>query len=518
MKAKSKLFTVIITMVAAIAIMGVGVWASSSQTFRLTVQNDIDVRIDSVVADVWGDYAVYTETQAVGQELKMQKRTAKDDGTGKLTVDASNTNATLLYASLLNGYNDGNTIRYNEDADISTNASDVWKDAFIPGHDYNAGKYTLIGASGLGKFLNGANLQCLDSGNTNTSTETTDLDKGNYVNIDFNTTYAQIVYMYTIRQYHTPGTSNNIYLTVQDEVTDAFAQKISKADGNARVQRNYYITNDAGANAWLPLNAGVTAYSLAATTNSISAANFVTSAPHYLLASPTSTGTRTEETDYIWHIMCVYTFERNSYNLDLTSLEDGIGHNISLLNYEQAKKVYFAGEDFDASKVITLSNNNGNASGVTAAFGTTVNVDGIKKPTITHYGKTTAENSNTTANNQAMDYTKTVKIKVAQGFTLPDRGEAAGPESTGRLDVTRDNYDKTGAFGDGTAPFEPAELATSCLSVFVPVPTNNEESQFYAFRFENMINNGTTGKTPRGIDNYDFYDKNGYQGSAFSFT
>jgi hypothetical protein len=47
--------------------------------------------------------------------------------------------------------------------------------------------------------------------------------------------------MYTIRQYYVPGADNTIYLTVQDEVTDAFAKEITDTAGNSRVQRNYYL-------------------------------------------------------------------------------------------------------------------------------------------------------------------------------------------------------------------------------------------------------------------------------------
>ena len=501
MKAKSKLFTVIITMVAAIAIMGVGVWASSSQTFRLTVQNDIDIRIDSVVADVWGDYAVYTEMTAINENLKMAKRTAKDDA-GSAVADAPGTtgqNAYLLYSKLLNGYNDGQTIRYDENADLAS-SPDAWTDVFVPGHSYdsatNPTPYTAIGGSGLGKYLNGANYQYLDSGDTDTATETTDILYPNaYANIDFTTTYAQIVYMYTIRQYYTPGTTNNIYLTVQDEVTADFADKISDADGNARVQRNYYITNGEAGSEWLPLNAGVKAYAVAAATTEATVSDFVQSAPQYLLPSPAKTGAWSESQDQVWHVMCVYTLERNAYNLDLAGLADGIGHSISLLNAEQVDRAY--GDGTSTTNHVSI-----NYSNLTPSFNGTASTKG--QQTIGYYEFETSTTSIT------QSYAATATLNTTTNFLKPSRTSVAGSNSTGKAPVTIDDYDVSAAFGDSATSdkkLTASELATACKSVFNEVSATTVK---FAFRFENMITNGTNS---HGVDQYDFYNPDGFQGN-----
>ena len=252
MKLKSKLTATIVSMCAAIAVMGVGVWASTSQSFRLTVQNDIDIKINSVIADVWGEYAVYTEmmedvtytatNQTTGQEESrtdkvpglLRWRTAESALTWKsdpeependmigAQADYTANNCYILYTQYGNGYNDGENIVYNEDADWdkynpsgdgvtypnqTENANDQdsdrggdtvngdgtghnsgthagggavndttatqpgnWKDVFVPGHDYmgtnNPLPYKGMEDSGLKNYLNFANFQYLDSGDT----------------------------------------------------------------------------------------------------------------------------------------------------------------------------------------------------------------------------------------------------------------------------------------------------------------------------------------------------------------
>ena len=117
MKLKSKLIATIVSMCAAIAVMGVGVWASTSQSFQVTVKNDIDVKILSVDADIYGEFAVYSQfighttegkTNTFAQYYQNTQTGAKSaDGKVAFSDRYKKDHGYLLYASDQGGYNDG---------------------------------------------------------------------------------------------------------------------------------------------------------------------------------------------------------------------------------------------------------------------------------------------------------------------------------------------------------------------------------------------------------------------------
>ena len=658
MKLKSKLTATIVSMCAAIAVMGVGVWASTSQSFRLTVQNDIDIKIDSVIADVWGEYAVYTEmmeevtynytsydpvTGAANEPVAktdyvpglLRWRTAKDkvesrdldgDGPGvaqdmiSAEADYTANNCYILYTQFGNGYNDGQDIVYNEDADwdeytpdgstypnqggnLGQNPSNGgvnnsgdhngenggthaggetvndpnttqpgnWKDVFVPGHYYDAGKnplpYSDMTNSGLKNYLNFANFQYLDSGDTGslpTDPHPNIPYPDTYYNIDYTTSYAQIVFMYTIRQYYVPGAENTIYLTVQDEVTDAFAQEITDTAGNSRVQRNYYLnyngageaiksgyaaagygqtatsgngndnnntgtvaankyaddvtvntffdnygrdgagSGDAVTAQWTALDAGVIALAGSAG-GEADADTLRKEAQHYQLPNPSNNGVWDETKDHVWHLMCVYTFERTSTNVDLSGLADGVGHSLSLLTQEQLEQYYgVTADQLDSQTVSVGKTIDPNSNDLTAPAQLQVNTVG---------------SANATTHGEAIF---NVAMKQNANFAFAGRSVNGRTDTLGRSPVTIDNYDGCETADDGMASknekdqaLSTAELATGFRSVFGLVTNPNAR---YAFRFSDMVREYGSGDP----DWYDLYEPNrqlvgeftDYQGSS----
>ena len=107
-------------------------------------------------------------------------------------------------------------------------------------------------------------------------------------------------------------------------------------------------------------------------------------------------------------------------------------------------------------------------------------------------------------------YTATATLNTTTNFLKPSRTLVASPTSTGKAPVTIDDYDVSGVFGSlatSDKKLTASELATSCKSVFNEVSATTVK---FAFRFENMITNGTNS---HGVDQYDFYNPEGFQGN-----
>ena len=192
-------------MCAAIAVMGVGVWASSSQTFQVTVKNDIDVKIISVDADVYGEFAVYSQfsghttyrqTNAYAQAYHHTRTLGTEAAANEAFQDRKNMDhGYLLYARGINGYNDatpGDTSYYENDK--------AWYDTNV------------IAAEGSGyyKYVTEAKdsvyFATAESEGVKNDESATDMPNGSHdkaeewakdkYNIDFNTHTAQITYTY----------------------------------------------------------------------------------------------------------------------------------------------------------------------------------------------------------------------------------------------------------------------------------------------------------------------------------
>lgn len=308
MKLRSKLIATVVSMCAAIAVMGVGVWASTSDNFTVTVKNDVDIQIIKVNADVWGEYAVYTNMKETatdaGRSTTMANRTLTYSDTDT-TQGATNTRF-VLYTSYAQGYNDG-LDRQHVDGDhdeTHTPSSDgvkAWD------------SYETIADSGLGRFLTGANNTYLDSGETDNDIVHRD------TNVDTSSTVMQVVFMYTVRQYESgkPGNGvaglNNIKFTLTDILSTTYGEKLAKS-AETVFNANYFVaksTPTTTATKWTEV-----------TPDDNGSAEFV--------VTSNAAGETAGGNDNIINIMCVYTLLKGSANIDLSGLYDAFGHTLKL--------------------------------------------------------------------------------------------------------------------------------------------------------------------------------------------
>ena len=347
MKLKSKLIATIVSMCAAIAVMGVGVWASSSQTFQVTVKNDIDVKIISVDADVYGEFAVYSQfsghttyrqTNAYAQAYHHTRTLGSEAAANEAFQDRKDMDhGYLLYARGINGYNDatpGDTSYYENEK--------AWYDSNV------------IAAEGSGyyKYVTEAKddvyFATAESEGVKNDTTATDMPNGSHdkpedwakskYNIDFNTHTAQITYMYTIRQWKMASANaatNEIEFLLKssistdsdldlgpanDDSANDLTTGLTNAAGTAGVYIDAFITNatadgDAEANNPAPGAAnGVGALKTSYDWNRVSLVN----------------GTRLPESteNETYYILITYTFARTGANLDLSGLANAVEHQL----------------------------------------------------------------------------------------------------------------------------------------------------------------------------------------------
>lgn len=349
MKLKSKLIATIVSMCAAIAVMGVGVWASSSQSFQVTVKNDIDVKIISVDADVYGEFAVYSqfsghtafgETNAYAQAYH-HTRTESVGSADTTFINRKNMDhGYLLYARGINGYNDG----VDKDADHYDDA-----DAEDYTDDWFYGNVEALEGSGYYKYVNEAKndvyFATADSeGVQNDQEHSSDYDKDekwaeNRYNIDFNTHTAQIAYMYTLRQWKKASANaatNEIHMVLRssistdadldlgpanDDSANSLTSALTNANGTAGVYIDAYITRATDTSNAANSPATGTANGAGALTGSYDwyrvSLNDATIIPESLY----------NETYYV---VITYTLARTGANLDLSGLANAVEHQLVL--------------------------------------------------------------------------------------------------------------------------------------------------------------------------------------------
>lgn len=312
MKLRSKLIATVVSMCAAIAVMGVGVWASTSDNFTVTVKNDVDIQIIKVDADVWGEYAVFTNMKesdtGAGRSTTMANRTL---GTGESDVTQGITDTRyVLYTHYAQGYNDGLDRQYASGDHDETQVHPVPSPSNT---DKSWDSYTTIASSGLGNYLTGANNTYLDSGKTDNNIEHRD------TNVDTSSTVMQVVFMYTVRQYESgkPGSGvaglNNIKFTLTDVLSEAYNTKLGKS-AETVFSANYFVaksTPSATATKWTevtPADNGTATFTV----------------------TSSAAGATAGDNDNIINIMCVYTLLRGSANIDLSGLYDAFGHTLTL--------------------------------------------------------------------------------------------------------------------------------------------------------------------------------------------
>lgn len=348
MKLKSKLIATIVSMCAAIAVMGVGVWASTSQNFTVTVKNDVDVKIININADVYGEFAVYsqfsgsdgTANSTPGYAKKITAKKADGENSVKENYKSRSDydHGYLLYAIGIGGYNDGVAGAFENKTNYAENDDATW---------------------GYGKFINEAKdniflateMGTLTNSNT-TSTTLSIRDEGNNpfinsYNVDSTTHIAQVAYMYTINQWESGGTDNAIFGKVNAALTQATIDKINATVKgtayNALIIPNLYVgkkTEDGTAWQALTLDASGNAF----------------------FELPSTKG-QTEDNGGVYRVLLTFTFARNSANLDLQELQDALQHSLTLVTVDEK----------DASATYTQINGEGSALVYSATSGTLSN-------------------------------------------------------------------------------------------------------------------------------------------------
>lgn len=315
MKLKSKLIATIVSMCAAIAVMGVGVWASTSQNFTVTVKNDVDIKILNINADVYGEFAVYSQFAGSSTDGSTPGYATRITGTtlGKAYTSRANyDHGYLLYAIGIGGYNDGKTGAFDGRTDYTKNAD----------KEYGYAKY-------INETKNNVFLATKNGTLANSKTTTTDLmlrattgapfEKS--YNVDSTTHIAQVAYMYTINQWAADGASNAIYGKINAALTQATINKIAAtAKGsayNSLIIPSLYagkLNTETGDTAWQQLTIGTTGDSLFEIASTQG-------------AEATDGGT--------YYIVLTFTFARNNANLDLQELQDSLQHSLTLVTEDE---------------------------------------------------------------------------------------------------------------------------------------------------------------------------------------
>lgn len=315
MKLKSKLIATIVSMCAAIAVMGVGVWASTSQNFTVTVKNDVDIKILNINADVYGEFAVYSQfagssadASTPGYATRITGATLGEAYTSRADYD----HGYLLYAIGIGGYNDGKTGAFDNSTDYTSNTD----------KEYGYAKY-------INETKNNVFLATKNGTLANSNATTTDLmlraatgapfEKS--YNVDSTTHIAQVAYMYTINQWAADGASNAIYGKINAALTQATIDKIAAtAKGsayNSLIIPSLYAgkLGTDGATAWQQLTIGTTGDSL------------------FEIAS--TQGAEATDVGGTYYIVLTFTFARNNANLDLQELQDSLQHSLTLVTEDE---------------------------------------------------------------------------------------------------------------------------------------------------------------------------------------
>ncbi len=325
MKLKSKLIATVVSMCAAIAVMGVGVWASTAQNFTVTVNNDVDVMILNVQADVYGEFAVYSQFMHSDKENTAVDTTpmfaTKIDGSateGKLGTAYKNhdnvDHGYLLYARGIGGYNDGLLGTFT-----AGNAS-YEENTMV---DYGYSKFINEAKNNI--FLATANGELKNTNSNDTATTSpylrenwSDADKKvfkNSYNVDYTTHVAQATYLYTINQWGAGDNTNNIFAKVDTSLSQATIDKIKKAINQDKAYNSLIVPN-----VYVGKVTDITQATYATTWNKLDPdANGVSA-----FEIPAA------EKDQTYYIMVTFTFARNNANLDLKELQDALRHTLRL--------------------------------------------------------------------------------------------------------------------------------------------------------------------------------------------
>lgn len=326
MKLKSKLIATIVSMCAAIAVMGVGVWASTSQNFTVTVKNDVDVKILNVNADVYGEFAIYSQFAGALEASKTNEYAQLYTNN-----QAVKNHGYLLYAIGLGGYNDG--VQGANDGKFDYNVTDV------DTANYGYQKYILQAKDSVYLATSNASL-------ANTRTDVTARDYSKTYNVDSTTHTAQVTFMYTIKQW-AMSSASDASNEILGQLKDVSLSKTSTATNGTGLQEKLDGTKNEEnkSNAQVRINAyisksGTDWYKM----------TFANGASAFSLDKD-NTGA-----DNVYYIILTFTFGRNNANLDLSLLDDALNHTLELKSEKAESDTttytsYKTGIAVDANKV-----------------------------------------------------------------------------------------------------------------------------------------------------------------------
>ncbi len=322
MKLKSKLIATIVSMCAAIAVMGVGVWASTSQNFTVTIKNDIDVKILNVNADVYGEFAVYSQfsgsagtadtTPAFATRITGTQESV-GNGTTAYNARTNYDHGYLLYAIGIGGYNDGRTGAFDNKSNYVANKDGTWG----YGKYINEAKNNAFLATKNGTLANSNTGD--DPANLNIRSTNAEAPFESSFNVDSTTHVAQVAYLYTINQWAADGASNAIYGTVNAALSEGAIEKIGATTKSGETTYNSLIIPN--------VYGGV----LSGSTTSWKAMNLDASTGDSKFLIPRG------DNGGVYYVLLTFTFARNNANLDLQELQDALSHSLTLVTEDAVK-------------------------------------------------------------------------------------------------------------------------------------------------------------------------------------
>lgn len=430
MKLKSKLIATIVSMCAAIAVMGVGVWASTAQSFSLTVNNDVDVKIIGVNADIYGEFAVYSQftghTTASETNTFAAKygATAVDGYTSRVGYD----HGYLLYAQNI-GVNDGKRNTY--DPTTGTYGGNDSEGAAL-GYGYdkyiNETKNNVYLASSNGTLVNN---NTSPEGTQNLRTGTATQSYEDIYNVDFTTHQAQVTYLYTINQWAETSGNNAIYTDISINLSSDLIEAINGTVKNgANAQFRPYVYVGKVGEGWYQQN--MTVASNVATTK-------------FKIPSDA-------EYDQVYYVLLTFTFARNNANLDLSSLKDALNHSIEFkAEVSDTYNSYKAAGQGSSVFMYTATANDTAQNGGCKITGASWNIDASKTTDISTQISGVAYSDERLKNCFALETEDTTASHLPNGFlyTGTDAEDSTPHASAWTWLIDLNQGKRTASFGNG---------------------------------------------------------------------
>lgn len=432
MKLKSKLIATIVSMCAAIAVMGVGVWASTAQSFSLTVNNDVDVKIIGVNADIYGEFAVYSQFtghSTAGETNTFAAKygvTAVEGYTSRVGYD----HGYLLYAQNI-GVNDGKRKTYDPTTG-TYGGNDAENAALGYGYDkyINEAKNNVYLASSNGTLGNN-NSSPEGTQNLRPGTESQSYDA--IYNVDFTTHQAQVTYLYTINQWAETSGNNTIYTDISINLSSELIDSINgtvKNGANAQFRPYVYVGKVGGG--WYQQTMTVS--------NNEATTKFEIPSDN--------------KDDQVYYVLLTFTFARNNANLNLSSLRDALNHSIEFkaeISSTDTYDLYNTTGQGSSVYMYTANKNDTTLNGGCQITGEAWNLDTSKTSDISTQISGVAYNDARLKNCFALETQNTSASHLPDGFLYTGTSEEnSAPDATSWAWLIELNQGKrTSSFGNG---------------------------------------------------------------------